>query len=82
MYTHYVVVHDWAVEEDEGVTILGVTHTYEDAKAIFNKHRLDELHFAEEHEYDIETDENDRFDAGVMGYWRTEHTTLYIQGVM
>ena len=82
MYNHYVVVHDWAVEEDEGVTILGVTHFYEDAKAIFDKYRLDELHFAEENGYDIDTDEKDRFDAGVMGYWRTEHTTLYIQGVI
>ncbi len=82
MYSHYVIVHDWAVEEAEGVNILGATHTYEDAKAIFDKHRLDELHFAEEHGYDIDTDENDKFDAGVIGEWRMEHTTLYIQGVI
>lgn len=82
MYHHYVVVHDWAVEEEEGVSILGVTHSYEEAKEIFDKERQYELRYAEEHCYDIDTDSDDTFDSGIMGEWRMEHTTLYIQGVL
>ncbi len=40
---HYVVVLDWATEDDEAVAILGVTHTYEEAKAIFDKQRIEEM---------------------------------------
>lgn len=82
MYHHYVIVHDWAVEEEEGVSILGVVHTYNEARRIFDRKRRDELQYAEENGYDIDTDKDDKFDAGVMGEWRMEHTTLYIQGVI
>jgi hypothetical protein len=78
---HYVVVLDWATEDDEAVAILGVTHTYEDAKEIFDKQRIEEMEIIENNGWDIETDRDDMLDAGSMGYWRESHTTLYIQEV-
>lgn len=78
---HYVVVLDWATDEGESVQILGVAHTIEEAKEIFNQHLAEQKEFAEENGYDIDIDTETRFDSGVMGYWRIEHTTLYIQEV-
>lgn len=81
MYSHYVVVLDWATEEDEGVQIFGVSHTLDDAEKIFNEQVVEERKFAEENGYSIEDDIKHVFSAGIMGYWRDNHTTLYIQGV-
>ena len=35
---HYVVVLDWATEDDSDVQILGVAHTLDDAEQIFNEY--------------------------------------------
>lgn len=78
---HYVVILDWAANDAEGVNILGVTHTFDDAKEIFNQHIEEEKQLAEDYGYDIETDDEAEFDAGIMGSWYTDHTTLYIKEV-
>jgi len=82
MYSHYVIVLDWATEDAESIDILGVTHTYEEAKEIFDRQLAEEKKFAEDHGYTIETEDATTFGAGVMGYWRDNHATLYIQGVI
>jgi hypothetical protein len=81
MCNHYVVVLDWAVEDDEAVAILGVTHTLEDAKKIFNENLPEQKGYTEEYGYEVYADTDTRYEAGVSGYWRTEHTALYIEGV-
>lgn len=81
MYKHYVVVLDWAVEDDEGVSILGVTHTLEEAKEIFAANLPEQKGYTEEYGYEVYTDTDTEYDAGVSGEWRMEHTALYIQGV-
>lgn len=78
---HYVVVLDWATEEDAAIDILGVTHSIEEAQEIFNAQLLQERKFAEDNGYDIDEDNAVMFGAGKMGYWRDNHTMLYIQGV-
>ena len=35
---HYVVILDWATNDEESTDILGVFHTFEDAKREFDKH--------------------------------------------
>lgn len=81
MFRHYVVVLDWATEDDEGVVILGVAHTFEDAKKIFNYNLFEQKEYTEEYGYEVYTDTDVMYEAGVSGHWRTEHTALYIQGV-
>ena len=78
---HYVIILDWAANDECGVEILGVGDTYDEAKEIFNQHLAEEKQFAENNGYDIETDTENEFDAGVMGSWNTDHTTLYIKEV-
>ena len=78
---HYVVVLDWAVEADEAVTILGVTHTLEDAKKIFDEYLPEQKGYTDEYGYEVYADTDTQYEAGVGGYWRTEHVALYIQGV-
>lgn len=81
MYSHYVVVLDWATEDDASTDILGVKHTLDDAKEIFAKHVAEEKQIAKDNGYAIEEENGVMFDAGIMGYWRDNHITLYIQGV-
>lgn len=81
MYSHYVVVLDWATEYDGDVQILGVAHTLADAKRIFNEQIVEEKMIANDSSYYIEEDNGVMFNAGVMGSWRDNHITLYIQGV-
>jgi hypothetical protein len=79
--THYVVVLDWAVEDDEAVTILGVTHTLEEAKKIFDENLSEQKGYTEEYGYEVYTDTDVMYEAGMSGEWRMEHTALYIQEV-
>ena len=81
MYKHYVIVLDWAYDYEAAVDILGVTHTYEEAKEIFDKQLAEEKKLVEEYGYTVETEDATTFDAGEEGYWSSNHTTLYIQGV-
>ena len=46
---HYVIVNDLVNEFESGVTILGVTHSLDEAKEIFNQFVEDEKSYAEEH---------------------------------
>lgn len=82
IYKHYVVVLEWSTEDEEGVQILGVEHTFDEAKKIFDEYLVKEREFVEEHGYEIDEDTSCVFCAGIMGYWKDNHTTLYIQGVM
>lgn len=78
---HYVVVLDWAKDYEGSVEILGVKHTLEEAKEVFNARLVEERKFVENNGYDIDIDTETTFDAGEMGYWAREHITLYIQEV-
>ena len=82
MYSHYVIVLDWATEDDSDVQILGVKHALDDAQEVFNKYIKEQKEIAKENEYEIESDHKYVFSAGIMGCWRDNHTTLYIQGVI
>ena len=78
---HYVVILNWARDYEGATDVLGVTHTLQEAQAIFNEQLVQERQFAEQNGYDIDTDTDTMFDAGEMGYWCRDHITLYIQEV-
>lgn len=78
---HFVIINDWANEYESGTTILGVVHSMEAAKEIFNKHLIDEKQYAEEEGLMIYDDCETVFDAGEDGYYARNHTNLYIQMV-
>lgn len=79
MEKHYVVVLDWAHDEDYGVELIAVCHTMEDALDKFAERIGDEKEFAREHGFEIEEDTATVFEAGIMGEWRIYHTLLYIE---
>lgn len=81
MYSHYVIVLDWATEDDSDVQIVGVFHTLDDAKEKFEKYVIEEKQLVRDNGYVISEDNGMVLDAGIMGYWRDNHITLYIQGV-
>lgn len=76
---HYVILLDWANEYENGITILGVAHSLEEAKEIFNASLAKEREFAEENGFTIYDDCEGVFDAGEDGYYNTNHTNLCIQ---
>ena len=78
---HFVVVNDWSNDYECGVTILGVAHSLEEAKEIFNKSLVEEKQYAEEHGFTIYSDCETVFDAGEGGSYVKDHTNLFIQMV-
>ena len=78
---HYVIINDWATEDESETVVLGVAHSLEEAKEIFNKRLADEKQYAEEHGFIIYDDCETVFDAGEDGYYSHNHTSLYIQKV-
>lgn len=78
---HFVIINDWANEYESGITILGVVHTMEEAKEIFNYNLIEEKEYAEEREFVIYDDCETVFDAGEDGYYVSNHTRLYIDSV-
>lgn len=78
---HYVIVNDFANEYESGTTILGVVHSMEEAKEIFNQSLADEKQYAGKHGFTIYDDCETVFDAGEDGYYVSNHTNLYIQMV-
>ena len=82
--THYVVVVNWAYDDmlDTGNGIIGVAHTLEEAKEIFNKQLAEEKEIVEDNNWTIFEDCEMEFDAGEDGYYAANHIHLYIQGVM
>lgn len=79
---HYVVVLEWSTEEDCDSNVLGVAHSLEEAKQIFNDTVEKERELAENNGWEIYEDTDVIFDAGEDGYYCSNHSKLYIQGVM
>lgn len=80
---HYVVIFDFVLDSMEGSTdILGVTHTFEEAKEIFDKNVQSEKEYAQEHEWTVWENNESCFDASPNGRWCESHTRLWIQGVI
>ena len=79
---HYAVILDWASDGERGISVQAVTHTIEEAKAIFAESVVDEKIIARDNSYEvIEEDTDCEFYAFEMGYEAVEHTRLYIQEV-
>ena len=79
---HYVIINEWASEYECVTSVLGVTHSLEEAKEIFNKSLMDEKRYAEEKGFTIYDDCETVFDAGAEEYYVGNHTSLYIQMVI
>lgn len=78
---HYVIVNEWATEDATGTTILGVTHSLEEAKEIFNAKLAEEKRYAKENNFEIYDDCETVFDAGEEGFYNNNYTKLYIEAV-
>lgn len=81
--THYIVIHDWACSDtfDREVNIIGVAHSFEEAKSLFDNAVIAEKECAVENGWEVYEDNEAMFDAGEDGYYVSNHTKLYIQMV-
>ena len=78
---HFVIVNEWATEYENGSTIIGIVHSLEEAKKIFDTKLMEEKQYAKEQGFMIYDDCETVFDAGEDGYYVSNHTKLYIQMV-
>lgn len=70
-----------ANDYESGVEILGVAHSLEEAKEIFNKSLTVVKACAEEYGFTIYDDCETVFDSGEDGFYARNHTNLYIKMV-
>lgn len=71
---HYVAVFDWATDGNSGNEILGVGHTPEEAKSLLSQRLVQEIMFAEEHNYKVET--NNDSDTDYVKWYVDEEGNL------
>ena len=80
---YYVVLCNWSLLSGEfGTDIIGIAHSLEEAREIFDKAVIDYKANAEYNNWEIYEDSDVEFDAGAKSYYRLEHTNLYIEGVL
>ena len=80
--SHFVVVIDWTSEGDNGCNVLGVEHSLEKAKEIFDEAVEAEKDFVENNGWEIYEDNDCEFDAGENGYYVDNHSRVFIQEVI
>ena len=77
---HYIVICLWKTGEGEGVNIVGVRHSYDEAKELYDKELDDVITDADDWEmdYDYEKDGMPGFEA-YGNYWHpSNYIKLYI----
>lgn len=78
---HFVVLNDWSFDYESGTTVLGVTHSVEKARQLFDKFTSREKKYAKDHGYFVYNDSEYDFDAGESGSYAQNHTRVYIEEV-
>ena len=78
---HYVVVLAWSANDAEGVNVLGVTHSMDKAKQIFNETIEEERELAANNGWTIYEHTETMFDAGEDGWYNNNHSRVYVQEV-
>lgn len=78
---HYIVINTWSLDSagECETSIIGVRHTLEEAKELFNQCLNDERELARDRGWMVYTDEDTMFDAGEDGNYVGNHTLLYIE---
>jgi hypothetical protein len=79
---HYLIINEWATEDDNGFSVIGVAHSLEEAKELFDKKLEEEKAYAKENGFEIYEDKETIFDAGEDGYYTNNHTVLRIDEVV
>ena len=79
---HYVVILDWAQDDEQDVLVIGVAHSFEDASKIFKNQRTHEQKLLADKDWHVYEDDDWTFDAGEEGSWIEEHVKLWIQEVV
>ena len=75
---HYVIVNDWANEYESGTNVLGVTHSLEEAKEIFNTYVDNEREYARENNWEIFEDTDTVFESGKNWHYASNHSKMFI----
>jgi hypothetical protein len=79
---HYVVVLQWGGDSCAGCNVLGVTHSLDEAKEIFQDTVVEERNSAEEYGWNISTDSDMEFSANDGCILGGNYSILFIQEVM
>ena len=69
---------DWANNGENGLQIIAVEHSFEEAQQHFQKAVEDERKIADGNGWQVYEDDNATFDAGEDGFHIQSHTTVRI----
>ena len=78
---HWVVIKYWASDYELGVDVVGIAHSFEEAKKTFADEVAKERPNAIEEGYRVYGDGEGIFDAGEEGYYSKEHICIEIKHV-
>lgn len=74
----YVVLLEWAANDDYGVNVIAVADSADEAEAIFAKEVETEKTIADQNGWEVYSDTESEFDAGCPGFYNENHTCLRI----
>lgn len=77
--TTYILMLDWARDDDSGNDVLGVYSTEKDARAGFERYRKLEMEVADNRGYTISTDTDYEFEAFIPGFYKEDHANLFLK---
>lgn len=78
---HYAVILQWSFDYESNTIIYAITHTYEEAKKVFDYYVKEEKERAGERGWEVWRDDEDCFDASGVIYVEN-HARLYIETII
>lgn len=78
---HFVIICDWKDHHEGNIDILGVSHSLDDAKKIFNNVLPKKKELAGKNGFEVINESETYFCAECEEEWGENYTKLYIQKV-
>ena len=78
---YFIILNAWSFDYESGTTVLGVTHSTEKEKQLFDKFASREKQYAKDRGYFVYNNNEHDFDAGELESYAQNHTRVYIEEV-
>ena len=80
-HKHYAVCLDAAIDDEHEFEIIGVCHTLEKAKEVFEAQKAKEQENVEYNNLDVIEEDDTSFSAYLNGYYDSDHIDIFIKTV-
>lgn len=80
-HKHYMVCLDATIDDEHEFKIIGVYHTPEKAKEVFEAQKVKEQENVEDNNLDVIEEDDTCFSAYLDGYYDSDHIDIFIKTV-